>query len=120
LRELLAYVRPGGLLFVEGPLEDNPSPVFWAASLFGTVKRRLQPGAIDATALTHLLRFDPTRQQAFFTRVDPSLTLAHWEVRETGWPYAHGGTVKRAIASLARALGGRMLLGAIFTAGDTA
>jgi len=34
-RELLAFVKPGGLLFVEGPQETNPSPVFWAARLFG-------------------------------------------------------------------------------------
>ena len=34
LRESLAFVKPGGLLFVEGPLETNPSPVFWAARLF--------------------------------------------------------------------------------------
>jgi len=32
-RELPAMVKPGGILFVEGPLEINPGPVYWAARL---------------------------------------------------------------------------------------
>lgn len=35
LRELLGFVKPGGLLFA--------SPVYWAARLFGAVKKRLKP-----------------------------------------------------------------------------
>src|SRR5208283_2204086 len=46
LRELLGFVKPGGLLFMEGPLETNPSPVFGAARLFGAVKRLVRPNFI--------------------------------------------------------------------------
>ena len=46
LRELLGFVNPGGLLFVEGPLETNPSPEFWAALLFSVEKRLVMPNFI--------------------------------------------------------------------------
>ena len=56
LLELLCFVKPGGVLFVEGPLENNPSPVFWAARLFGAVKRRIKPDFAGGSPPTHLLR----------------------------------------------------------------
>jgi 2-polyprenyl-3-methyl-5-hydroxy-6-metoxy-1,4-benzoquinol methylase len=113
LRELLAYVKPGGLLFAEGPLENNPSPVLWAAQIFGAIKRVTKPAFIGATAPTHLMRVDAVRQFAFFSRVEPSLAPLHWEVQETGWPYAEGGRLKRVIARAATALGGREMLGTV-------
>jgi 2-polyprenyl-3-methyl-5-hydroxy-6-metoxy-1,4-benzoquinol methylase len=84
LRELLAFVKPGGLLFVEGPLEINPSPVFWAARLFGAVKRRFKPIFMGSSPPTHLLRVNAAQQLAFFTRVVPNLARLHWDVHETG------------------------------------
>ena len=69
LRELLGFVKPGGLLFVEGPLETNPSPVFWVARLFGVVKRLVRPNFIGSSPPTHLLRVNAVQQLTFFTRV---------------------------------------------------
>jgi hypothetical protein len=40
--------------------------------------------------------------------------LKHWQIYETGWPYASGGAIKRAIAALATALGGRRIFGSTF------
>jgi hypothetical protein len=40
--------------------------------------------------------------------------VVHWEVYETGWPYASGGAPKRSIAGLANVLGGKTLLGWTF------
>src|SRR5271157_3142232 len=67
LRELLAFVKAGGLLFVERPLETNPSPVFWAARLFGAVKRRVKPIFTGSSPPTHLLRVNAAQQLAFST-----------------------------------------------------
>ena len=114
LRELLGFVKPGGLFFVEGPIENNASLVFWAARLFGAVKRLLRPDFIGESPPTHLLRVNATQQLAFFTRVEPCLSRLHWNVHETGWPYASGGPLKRAIASVAMALGGKQICGAAF------
>jgi SAM-dependent methyltransferase len=114
LRELLGLVKPGGLLFVEGPLETNPSPVFWAACLFGAVKRLVRPNFIGSSPPTHLLRVNAKQQMAFFKRVDPGLWQLHWDVHETGWPYASGGALKRAIAGAGALLGGRKIFGVTF------
>jgi hypothetical protein len=35
-------------------------------------------------------------------------------VHETGWPYANGGALKRAIAGAAASLGGRKIFGVTF------
>lgn len=114
LRELLAFVKPGGLLFVEGPLENNPSLVLWAARLFGAMKRRLKPNFIGSSPPTHLLQVNEAQQLAFFTRAEPGLSRIHWDVHETGWPYASGGALKHAIVSIAIALGGKQIGGATF------
>ena len=107
LKELLKYLKPGGILFVEGPLENNPSLVFWAASLFGKVKCLLFARKTADFPPTHLFRVNAEQQLYFFYRVDESLTLLEWEITETGWPYTQGGAIKRFIAQIARWLGGR-------------
>jgi SAM-dependent methyltransferase len=114
LKRLLAHLKPGGLLFVEGPLEVNPSPVYWASSLFGSLKHWLRPDFVGAGKPTHLFRTGSRQQLAFFYRADPGLMLQHWQVYETGWPYAGGGKLKRVIAGLAIGLGGKRLFGVTF------
>ncbi|MFY9656540.1 MAG: methyltransferase domain-containing protein, partial [Methylocystis sp.] len=66
LDALLSLVKPGGLLFVEGPLENNSSPVYWSARFAGAMKRFLKRGFVGSGAPTHLLRVDGAQQQAFF------------------------------------------------------
>lgn len=114
LRELLSHLKPGGVLFVEGPLEINPSPVYWATCLFGAIKRIVRPHFIDDHKPIHLFRTDAKQQLAFFTSVAPSLRLQHWHIYETGWPYARGGFIKRMIASFANRLGGKQLFSITF------
>jgi 2-polyprenyl-3-methyl-5-hydroxy-6-metoxy-1,4-benzoquinol methylase len=114
LTHLLGFLKPGGVLFIEGPLEVNPSPVFWAARIFGAVKRLIKPTFISNDPPTHLFRTGAHSQKAFFTRVDESLRMRHWEVHETGWPYRSGGLIKRSIAALAVLMGGHHCAGATF------
>lgn len=114
LRALLARLRPGGVLFGEGPLEINPSPVYWSAALYGWIKHLARPRFMGSHAPTHLFRADARQQLSFFKRVDPGLSVQRWELYETGWPYAQGGRMKRAIARVAvraaeRRLGSGML-----------
>jgi 2-polyprenyl-3-methyl-5-hydroxy-6-metoxy-1,4-benzoquinol methylase len=120
LQSLLPSLRPGGLLFVEGPLEINPSPVYWAIKAFGEMKRLVRPRHVWRGKPTHLIRTGATQQHAFFGHVDPELVLQHWSIYETGWPYRNGRGVKQAIAGLAIRVGGirvgRLTLGNRFRA----
>jgi SAM-dependent methyltransferase len=108
---LLTRLKPCGLLFVEGPLETNPSPVYWAALLFGGVKHRLRPAEIGAGVPTHLFRTSAPAQSSFFRQRFPGLQPLVWQVSESGWPYAQGNWIKRQVAAAALTLGGRTLAG---------
>lgn len=110
LTQLLQFLRPGGLLFAEGPLETNPSPVYWAARTFGAIKHVARKDLGASGKPTHLFRTGAKQQRDFFLRVEPALAWKHWSVYETGWPYASGGRLKRSIANVAVAVGGRQLL----------
>ncbi|MBM9605791.1 class I SAM-dependent methyltransferase [Desulfopila inferna] len=114
LEELLGNLKPGGVLFVEGPLEINPSPVYWVARIFGAIKRIVRPSFIAGHEPTHLFRTAASQQMAFFFYVEPNLNLKYWQIYETGWPYASGGLIKQSIAKLAKVLGGKSLQGATF------
>jgi SAM-dependent methyltransferase len=114
LKRLLKLLKPGGVLFIEGPLEVNPSPVFWVARIFGAVKRLIKPAFISNNPPTMLFRTDARSQMAFFTRVEKSLSLHYWQVYETGWPYRGGGLIKRSIAALAVVMGGHDCWGVTF------
>lgn len=114
LSQLLPHLKPGGLLFVEGPLEVNPSPVYWAAHAFGTLKHVLRPQFVGQGKPTHLFRTGGSQQLAFFNQVAPALELLHWEIYETGWPYADGGVIKRLISGAALILGGKKMGGVTF------
>jgi SAM-dependent methyltransferase len=114
LCQLLDYLRPGGVLFVEGPLEINPSPVYHFARSFGYIKRLLKQDNYNDHPPTHLYRTGAKQQLAFLERLDTELECKVWEVYETGWPYTDGGTTKKIIAQIAVALGGRSCFGSTF------
>jgi SAM-dependent methyltransferase len=114
LTELLEHVKPGGLVFAEGPLQNNPSPVFWAARAFGSAKRLARPRSAGGYPPTHLFRADEKQHLLLFKGVEPRLELLHWEIFETGWPYANGGGVKWMIASIAKLVGGARFMGVTF------
>jgi len=114
LSNLLQSLKPGGLLYVEGPLEVNPSPVYFASRLFGFFKHRLRPSHVNPGMPTHLFRTSARAQAAFFSTRFPQLRKEHWRVFETGWPYAQGPWLKRRIAHISQLLGGQRLLGFTF------
>ena len=114
IMELLSYLVPGGVLFIEGPLEENPSLVCWVAKTFGWVKRRIKPQFIASHTPSHLFRTNAKQQLAFFQRTELTLDLLAWDVYETGWPYSSGGAVKKAIAGAAGLMSGKRLFGVTF------
>lgn len=104
INKLMKLLKPGGMLFLEGPLEVQASPVYWAARLFGGARRVLGRGVLSGGAPTHLIRTHAQAQRQFVRHLDGRFEELHWRVYETGWPYAHGGPIKRAIAVVARVL----------------
>ena len=78
------------------------------------VKRVLKPTFMPTDPPTHLFRTGAHSQKVFFTRVDKSLSMRHFQVYETGWPYGSGGFVKRSIAAFAIFMGGRHFAGTTF------
>lgn len=111
LQQCMKILKPGGILFVEGPLEINASPVYWASKLFGTVKRLVYPTAQASYPPTHLYRTASDQQKAFFYRVEPEFQLKYWQVYETGWPYAGGGHIRNFLSKIAIILSGRRVFG---------
>lgn len=114
LRELLGYLRHGGVLYVEGPLEINPSPVYLVAKSIGIIKRALHSRFSASHPPTHLFQVGEKQQSAFFKRIDPSLVQQFWRVSESGWPYIEGGRIKRIIAHIALRTGGLKIFGVTF------
>lgn len=107
LRQIIPRLKDGGYLFVEGPLEANPSLVYWASKLFGMLKHLLRPNFIGNGTPWHLFRTNWAQQLEFFHIVEPKLTLLHWQVLETGSPYVNNGRVKNLISNLAIKLSGK-------------
>lgn len=114
LKELMGYLKPGGILFVEGPLETNPSLVYWATKSFGGLKRIIKPNFIASNAPTHLFRTGGEQQLGFFEYTGIGLKTMYWCVYEAGWPYINGGVIKHNIALAAIMLGGKKFFGHTF------
>ena len=114
LNTILPFLKTGGILFVEGPLEDNPSLGYWASLVYGWLKYSLRSDLIMFHSPFHLFRTESKQQLAFFGRVSTSLELKHMNIFETGFPYSHGGYIKRFIANISIILSGKPFFGRTF------
>lgn len=114
ISKLINYLRPGGILFVEGPLETNLSLVYFFANIFGSLKHIIRPNLVAQHPPTHLFRTSAKAQANFFNRFSKQLKPVDWNVYETGWPYIDGKGLKFIIAKAAVSLGGIKLAGNIF------
>jgi len=113
LEDALKQLKREGVLFVEGPLEINPSLVYYSAVVYGFIKNLFGRNKYTSHAPTHLFRTGAKQQLDFFIK-NKNLKLVYWNVYETGWPYAQGGVIKRIISKLAIALGGKVFFGLTF------
>ncbi len=102
VQTILSRINAGGILAAQGPLEANPSLVFWSARLVGWVKRVILRKRAAGFPPYHLFFANKLAQRAFFARL--GLREVHWEMAEDGWPYSGNGFVRGLIATMARGL----------------
>lgn len=108
MRSLSALLAPGGLFFVEGPLQSNPSIVYFVSVALKRVRRLVGADRIATSAPTHLMLVGRQAQAAFFSE-RLGFRQLFFEVYEMGWPYrvegrrpgSLGELVKHGIGSFA-------------------
>jgi len=113
MRQLETLMAPGGLFFLEGPLEDNASPVYYAARLFGWIKRLTGRGIYAELPPFHLIRTTARAQRSFLEQQLGYEILA-FRVYESGWPYRNEGDRFLHPGSFARLI--RMSIGVLAVA----
>ena len=127
MRDLEDLLAPGGVFFIEGPLEDNPSLVLLAARTFGAIKKMRGKPLRGHLPPFHLFRATARAQRAFFEE-KLGYAVKAFAVQESGWPYRNpgdrllspgsaGGFVRQAIG-LAAIGAGKALSGAPLRVGN--
>ena len=86
LRRLEPLLAPGGVLFFEGPLEENASLVRFCNRSFTQFKRATGWPLLAELPPLHLSRTSAASQRRFFERT-MGYELKTFDVSETGWPY---------------------------------
>ena len=90
MRSLGEMLNPDGVFFVEGPLEDNASMVFYASWLAGWLKKRLRRESAGTFTPFHLTRTTARQQRRFFEHT-LGCSVSWFRTFETGWPYPSAG-----------------------------
>ena len=112
ISSLLMMVSHNGYLLIEGPLERNMSPVFWASNAYRIIKKIFNynhgPACIPPA---HLFMVGEKQQLTFFKRFNNNIIIVDWKVYETGWPYQNGMFVKKIIAKIGVLLSGKRIFG---------
>jgi SAM-dependent methyltransferase len=106
LEQLINVLGKKGIIFIEGPLETNPSFVYWSSKVFGYIKKILTSKEQYGEP-THLIKVNERTQLNFILSLDPRIECLHWEVYETGWPYINNGFLRNIIAKFAIFFGGK-------------
>lgn len=112
--DILKKLKHKGILFVEGPLEINASPVYFSILSFGFFKYFFRPKVINFDPPYHLIRVGSKQQLEFFNKLSTPVDVIYWEVYETGWPYLGGGLIKNFIAKTALILSGKKFFNLTF------
>jgi SAM-dependent methyltransferase len=104
LSELERLLAPGGVFFIEGPLEENPSLVLLASRIFGTMKKLLGRELFGDLPPFHLSRMSAAGLRQFL-RKTMNYELREFTVYETGWPYLQDDRRVSAKHSIRRLIG---------------
>ncbi len=106
LQFLMTKLKPNALIFIEVPLEENPSLVMYCTKIAGWIKRvfGIHGGNFPPH---HLIRADAAAMKRFLQETVLDGKFLHWKVYETGWPYGSNGRLRNLIASLALSLASR-------------
>ena len=94
---LFNNLKENGIVFLEGPLENNPSLIYYITKIFGKIKFIFRPGYLGNYPPTHLIRVNEKQQLRFIYKIFPKITICKWEIYETGWPYKNQGIIKNFI-----------------------
>ena len=100
LCELRTMLNGGGIIFIEGPIEDNASLVYFFSKLYLLVKKILSPNLLRPGVPTHLIRLTSNTQKKMLLNNLIGSKLIYWEVYETGWPYLNNSFIKHVIGLL--------------------
>jgi 2-polyprenyl-3-methyl-5-hydroxy-6-metoxy-1,4-benzoquinol methylase len=98
MNELSTLLAKDGIFFIEGPLQNNASLVYWVATSFKAIKRKLKLDIPANDAPTHLFMTNKRAQKLFFTDTLGYKCL-HYEIYETGWPYLSKENTNKSIGS---------------------
>lgn len=91
MSQLRAMLASGGRIYIEGPLETNPSVVRWFAVSFASIKKKLGGNVGSTTPPTHLFMTNAKAQRAFFTD-SLGYRCVDYFIYETGWPYLNSNS----------------------------
>jgi SAM-dependent methyltransferase len=97
MRTLEHMLAVGGVFFLEGPLENNPSPVYFASKIVGAVKRHIGKRAGEFPPY-QIFRTSAKAQRNFFVKC-LGYELQFFSVQETGWPYTTGSLLSSSFMS---------------------
>jgi 2-polyprenyl-3-methyl-5-hydroxy-6-metoxy-1,4-benzoquinol methylase len=105
-RELLVNLsrrlKQNGILFLEGPLEINPSIVNLAIALTQSIKNLFGLSEEMSSPPSHLFMTNANQFIKFLESVDWKLEIVNVKLSDSGWPYSRGGGARPLIASISR------------------
>ena len=110
---IIKRIKPGGYLYIEGPLERNLSFVNFSILLYGNFRNLFFFFKKRNHTPTHLFFVNLITQLNFFNQFT-SLSIVNYKVYETGWPYVNQNFFKSVIAKLSIFLSGKKLFSNIF------
>lgn len=93
MNELSLLLKPGGYFIIEGPLEANPSIVYFSIIFFAWIKKLLGVYSGLKIPPTHLFMTNANAQLIFFTN-RLNYRCIKYETYETGWPYLSKKSLK--------------------------
>lgn len=110
LRYYLNYLRRGGVIAVDGPLEANPHLALWALQAHLRLKRALRMATTASVPPYHVWLATGKAQLAFFESAE--LATLRFRVYETPWPLPASARLGDPLPQLAKwavgALSGRL------------
>jgi 2-polyprenyl-3-methyl-5-hydroxy-6-metoxy-1,4-benzoquinol methylase len=78
-------LKPGGVLFVEGPIEHNFNLAYVTRAAYFKLRKLLQPSRKASMRPFHVLFANSKNQKAFFERT--GFRTLHYQLFEWAWPF---------------------------------
>ena len=85
VNKIIQFLKPGGYLLVEGPVETNFNLAKFIRSLYFKSRKTVQSNYIAAHNPTHIIFTNRKNQLQFFN--DFLLTRIHYKISEAEWPF---------------------------------